>query len=47
MLIVDTTCICSISANCSDGFCQNGGNCSYPDVNCTCPPNWSGHTCDT
>ena len=32
-------------AICTDGFCMNGGNCLYPDVNCSCPENWSGNKC--
>ncbi len=36
-----------LTAICSEGFCMNGGNCSYPDVNCTCTPNqWEGDQCE-
>ncbi len=34
-----------IVAICGDGFCMNGGNCLYPDVNCSCPDNWSVNQC--
>ena len=30
--------------NCTDGFCLNGGNCSYYN-NCSCPIEWKGEQC--
>ena len=45
-------CTCNIFCNkcgelgiCGDGFCQNGGECLYPDINCTCTPDWQGDQC--
>ena len=32
-------------AMCGDGFCRNGGECLYPDTNCTCTPDWQGDQC--
>ena len=31
-------------AQCTGG-CQNGGNCTFPDV-CTCAPGWTGVNCE-
>lgn len=44
---VDSTAliICLPAALCSEGFCKNGGSCLYPNVNCTCLPEWKGSTC--
>ena len=28
------------------GFCQNGGSCLYPNVNCSCRLGWGGDTCE-
>ncbi len=30
---------------CETGFCQNGGTCLYPHINCTCPVGWTGDRC--
>ena len=36
----------SDTALCMDGFCQNGGTCLHPDINCTCPHGWEGDQCE-
>lgn len=39
-------CCCGLDiAVCYDGFCKNGGNCSSPNVSCTCPDDWKGSQC--
>ncbi len=35
-----------IPAICDGGFCMNGGECLYPNVNCTCTEEWDGDQCD-
>ena len=33
-------------AICNETFCMNGGNCSYPNTNCTCMEGWEGNRCE-
>lgn len=35
-----------LPALCKEGFCKNGGDCLYPDRNCTCQRGWKGDTCE-
>ncbi len=32
-------------ALCEEDFCENGGECLYPDTNCTCTEQWTGPQC--
>ncbi len=33
-------------AICAPAFCLNGGNCSFPNRNCSCTNEWSGERCE-
>ncbi len=38
--------MCFISAMCNETFCMNEGNCSFPNINCTCTEDWEGDRCE-
>ena len=49
VIIPTVTCVrnnkISNIAVCAGDFCMNGGQCLYPDTNCTCTDGWTGERC--